>query len=400
MPRRLLFAIAIVVATTAALILLSQQNQRSDVLSDSVTSAPSHPPSVVAWRKLIDSRFAGDQACAECHQPQYEAHLRSGHSRTATLAHLSERARELQKHSYADPVRDMLYEFRLDSHRLYAGIQGTDSTPAFPVHWLLGSGTHAQTPVSIDPVSRNGVEFRWTWFAARQQWGLTPDHERFDEFQPASLECFGRPLGAQQALACVNCHMTVVPTTDVVPTQHAFVPNVGCERCHGPRKDHIQLAKQGKAAEAQPLLQWNSADIYMRQCAECHRDESNTPEDSSPASLARYQPYGIQKSKCFLNSNRQLSCANCHDPHDATSRSPAQYVQACNQCHTKPDQVKCPDNASGNCIECHMPAVEWHPGIQFHDHWIRVPEHPASDASRHGSADSADDDSSPVEPSR
>ncbi|APZ94379.1 multiheme c-type cytochrome [Fuerstiella marisgermanici] len=372
MPRMLTIITVIVLAASLGLFLLSQQKEPFNVEGGEDQLAQTQPQSVVEWRKLIDSRFAGDQACAECHQSEFDAHQRSGHSRTATPADHSELARALDGQNYTDPNRDTVYQFERKPNGLLVGIEGTDPEPVFPVQWLIGSGTHAQTPVSIDPTSRNGVEFRWSWFASTQELGLTPDHERFDTFRPASLECFGRPMDAQQVLACVNCHMTAVPPPTVVPTQEAFLPNVGCERCHGPRKDHVELAKQGRASEAKPLLEWSHAETYLRQCAQCHRDETNAPTDSTPASLARFQPYGILKSKCYLNSGKKLSCANCHDPHDVTSRDPEHYVQACNACHAGPKQVACSLNPDGDCVDCHMPTVEWHPGISFHDHWIRL----------------------------
>lgn len=329
------------------------------------------------WRESIEERFAFDEACAECHQEQYEAHQRSGHSRTATRVENASPFEELLGETYRDPRRDQTFRFQKRDGLVLAGIEGVDREPAFPVHWLLGSGTHARTPVSIDPQSGMGVEFRWTWFAHSGEWDLTPDHERFDDYRPGSLECFGRPLQPGQALACMGCHMTVVPPSHVPPTPEAFVPNVGCERCHGPRKNHVELAHQGRAAEAKPYFLYDDPETYIRQCAQCHRDETNIPENTPAKSLARYQPYGLLKSACYLKSGKGLTCSNCHDPHDHAAKSREKSLRACAVCHSAPDQVHCSvpvQQSAGDCITCHMPAVEWHSGISFHDHWIRVPE--------------------------
>lgn len=335
-------------------------------------------PSVTSWRRAIDQQFAFDDACAECHQAEFEAHQRSGHSHTATPMERSQLASVLNGSNYEDTRRSQTFQFAAREQGFYVGIQGTDEAPVFPVHWLLGSGSHAQTPVSIDPRSRMGVEFRWTWLSHADRLGVTPDHERFDDYREGTLECFGRPLDADQALACVACHMTVAPPASVVPSRDAFVPNVGCERCHGPRKEHVQLARQGLASESKPLITYHDAESYIRQCAQCHRDETNIPGTSQPSELARYQPYGLLKSRCYLDSDGQLSCANCHDPHDRTSRDAKAYISACNSCHQAEQQTRCPVEPAGDCVQCHMPAVEWHSGISFHDHWIRV-QQPESD---------------------
>lgn len=332
------------------------------------SSVSSHDP----WQEFLDEHFAYDQACAECHAEEFAAHQRSGHSHTATLALNTNLGQALLKAVYEDPRRDQSFFFEAENDLIRTGEVGVNSSAIFPVQWVLGSGIHAQTAVSIDPSSRYGVEFRWSWFAKQQMLGVTPDHERFDDYRPKSIECFGRPLEPEQALACLNCHMTAVPPSSTVPTFEAFVPNVGCERCHGPRKKHVEFARLGKAEEIPPLFSYDDPEVFMQQCAQCHRDETNVPDDSSPNSLARYQPYGLKKSACYKQSGQKLTCSDCHDPHDTVSHDLKAYVNACNRCHSQGDQVVCPENPVGNCVDCHMPKVEWQSGIEFHDHWIRV----------------------------
>lgn len=326
------------------------------------------------WQQFLEANFAGDDSCADCHQEQSLAHQRSGHSRTATAMSEASIAEELTSIPYQDPRRDQQFQFQQTPSGFDVQTNDAGQTVDFPVHWLLGSGTHARTPVSIDPVSGFGVEFRWTWLASSQSLVVTPDHERFDDYRQHSLECFGRPMDPTQARACVGCHMTAVPPENVTPTPNMFVANVGCERCHGPRKKHAELARQGRGDEVPPAFTYDDPEMYLKRCAQCHRDEFNIPSDSEPNALARYQPYGIQQSKCYLNSATKMTCSTCHDPHDRVSTDSEAYNQTCLNCHATSERSNCSLQPAGDCVQCHMPAVEWHSGVSFHDHWIRVPQ--------------------------
>lgn len=337
-----------------------------------------------AWNDFIGINFAGDQACAQCHVDEYEAHQRSGHSRTLTSLDRSPLSKQLvEKGSYQDSRREQEFLFVASQNdglivRDTAHAAGID----VPVTWMLGSGTHAQTPIAVDEKTQSGVELRWSVFPDGETVGLTPDHERFDAFSIGTVECFGRPLDAADIRACIGCHSTLTPPPSLPIVQSMVVPNVGCERCHGPRKKHVELAHQGLAEHAQPMIQYASAEAYMKACAACHRDESSVRPDASSDELARFQPYGIKKSRCYLETPGNLTCSQCHDPHEPVSQDRHRSIDQCKQCHgdskssTHPQisQTVCRHDPNGDCIECHMPAVAWTTNISFHDHWIRVPK--------------------------
>lgn len=326
-----------------------------------------------AWKQFLASNFAGDQACADCHRKEFEAHQRSGHSHTVVPMADSDLARQLKEiGQFEDPRRDQKWKFSSINGQFLVSDETHPTMPALPVTWLLGSGTHAQTAIAIDEKRWQGVELRWTWLTNQNGLGLTPDHEQFDDYNRNSIECFGRPMQRPEVLDCLGCHMTVGPPPGAPARSDLFIQNVGCERCHGPRKQHVELAKVGRGHESKPLINYNNAEKYIAACAQCHRDETSVSPTAEPGELARFQPYGLKKSKCYLNSEGQLSCSYCHDPHDDTSHNRSQYIQQCQSCHQAADQsTVCPVKPQGDCIECHMPAVEWTAGIRFHDHWIR-----------------------------
>ncbi|TWT73005.1 multiheme c-type cytochrome [Allorhodopirellula solitaria] len=332
------------------------------------------------WNHMISTNFAGDEACAECHQDEYEAHLRSGHSQTAVLMNGSSLAGKLtEQKRYEDPRRDQVFEF-LASNGQFVVRDGDSPQDAFvPVTWLLGSGTHAQTPIAVDEATQRGVELRWSYFPSQNRVGLTPDHERYDDFAQRTIECFGRPMDDADLRACLGCHSTMMPPPSLPVLNSMVIANVGCERCHGPRKKHVELAHLGRAEEAKPLLQYETAADYMAACATCHRDASSVTPDVSPQKAARFQPYGIQRSRCYLETPGNITCSTCHDPHDTVSQDRASSIDQCHQCHQQGASSTCTHQPGGDCIDCHMPLVPWTSGIAFHDHWIRVPESETTD---------------------
>lgn len=328
-----------------------------------------------SWKGFLAANFAGDQACADCHRKEYEAHQRSGHSHTAVRMHESPLADRLVKAGdYQDSRRDQKWVFEARDDDFLVKDENHASMPSLSVTWLLGSGTHAQTAIAVDERRQKGVELRWSYFANLNGLGLTPDHDRFDAYNRNSIECFGRPMQASDVLACLGCHMTVGPPPGAPFRADFFIPNVGCERCHGPRQKHVALAKIGRGHESKPLINYANAEQYIAACAQCHRDENNLSETSKANELVRFQPYGLKKSKCYLNSNGKLSCAVCHDPHDTISQDRGLYIQQCQSCHQSDPSTVCPIQSNGDCIDCHMPAIEWTAGIKFHDHWIRKPK--------------------------
>ncbi len=326
-----------------------------------------------SWNSFIAANFAGDQACAECHPSEYEAHIRSGHSHTAMLMNETSVAVKLSNQKiYQDTRRDQQFEFAQKNGQFWVRDTSHAAEKSLPVTWLLGSGHHAQTPIAVDEVSQRGVELRWSYFPQDNRVGLTPDHERFDDFAADTIECFGRPMTDSDLRACLGCHSTSMPPPELPLINSMIVANVGCERCHGPRKKHVELAHLGRAEEVKPLLQYETAVQYMAACANCHRDASAITPDMTPEELARFQPYGIQRSKCYLNSPDKLTCSTCHDPHDTVSHDRSRSIAQCNQCHENGTLSTPSHQPGGDCIECHMPLMPWKAGIAFHDHRIRI----------------------------
>lgn len=360
----------------------SKRMRQRETPRSSVTQA------VDQWSQFVSSQFAGDQACQSCHPAEYDAHLRSGHSRTATPMVESELAQQLlQQGEYSDPLRNQTFRFQRNGDQFMVSTpaeQGratakrssessaTGSTMSVAVNWLLGSGTHAQTPLAIQNDGSRGIEMRWSSFQGDTELNVTPDHDEYETFRDGTLECFGRPMDAMDVRSCLGCHSTVIPPPPLPLTSQTMITNVGCERCHGPRKQHVILVERGLPERIKPMIDQHDAVAHMETCSACHRDERSVSTDSTAAERARFQPYGLKKSECYLQSAGELTCSTCHDPHDTASHDRQQYIEHCQNCHQAKAATICPEAPSGDCIECHMPLTPWTQGIAFRDHWIRT----------------------------
>ncbi|MEZ6122002.1 MAG: hypothetical protein R3C49_02360 [Planctomycetaceae bacterium] len=86
--------------------------------------------------------------------------------------------------------------------------------------------------------------------------------------------------------------------------------------------------------------------------------------------LPRFQPVGMMQSPCFQNSQGQMRCTTCHNPHQKTSAASTDYQSICHSCHKSHAVPDC-SVAADRCVECHMPPVPI-AGAAFHDHWIRI----------------------------
>ena len=189
---------------------------------------------------------------------------------------------------------------------------------------------------------------------------------------------------------CLACHVTtprdfrVNRPADEKQTAAAADSGIGCEKCHGPGENHLAAIKLGLQDPAIRSLTGLNAGDVNKACVDCHtvgdpREVVASPEDPK---WVRSAGVTFPLSKCFKESQGQLSCLSCHAPHQPSPDSPAFYESKCLQCHSadKPAKIEtqfktviCKTNAKKDCLNCHMPKV---PVPVLHDsltdHYIRV----------------------------
>jgi hypothetical protein len=205
------------------------------------------------------------------------------------------------------------------------------------------------------------------------------------------VAALGNILSQSEANSCFGCHTVHAVTASGLDPLHAE-PGIGCEACHGPGKQHIEIINNRNADH--PLMDKTDAAIFhpgklspadsIDFCGSCHRSFADATLSTGPQAdraVVRFQPYRLEESKCWIRTqDERLTCVACHDPHQPLNRDTASYDKDCLQCHAASlarssaahATPVCP-KASRDCVTCHMPKVEL-PTMHgsFTDHFIRV----------------------------
>lgn len=322
--------------------------------------------------------YVGPRSCHECHPGESASFARSGHARTLRTAATTPLARTLNGRVVADPESpDVHWSYALSGGRFaVTRSPAVGKAERFLIDYAFGSDHHATTFVSLAGAKRlPAMEHRLTHISRGDTLEVTPGQSAAKPYP--GLTPHGRELPDWEALACFRCHTTRTSAGG----GHALdpgtmIPNVSCERCHGPASAHLATARGGGTDLAMPFGagRWTS-ETQLALCGKCHRHPSEAlPGRISPEvpALARFQPIGIMQSKCYRSSDGAFSCVSCHDPHARASSDRTSYEAACLLCHGDRRPTSCPVSPRSGCIECHMPRVDTGQIVPFTDHWIRV----------------------------
>jgi hypothetical protein len=337
--------------------------------------------------------YIGPQACAECHPGEAALQARSGHALTLLPAARRALARRLDGTTVPDPeFPDVRWSYHDRDGRLHIGREAQGKLEECIAEYAFGSGRHATTFVSvIDPGIPAILEHRLTHFTRDGVLGLTPGHEV--KPPPPGLTPLGGVPPPREARNCFGCHATEVPGRGGPGIdERTMIPNVSCERCHGPGRAHVMAARRG-APEAELALpfgpdRWTAPQLLML-CGSCHRHPAGPrPEQirADDSNLVRFQPIGLIQSQCYRKSAGALSCVTCHDPHARASPDRAGYDAICLSCHGGPPAAAgsshshsahgaiCSVSPRTDCVACHMPrvGVDASQHVVLSDHWIRI----------------------------
>ena len=333
------------------------------------------------WRPL-EGEFAGAESCRECHQEIYDRQMKSAHAASLrSLAGNPPRSPFNSGKAVVDPVNGARYEMLMDGGKPTLSLKLGDREAKQEVQFEFGSGKRAFAYLA-ELAPNQYLDSRLNYYQSIQAWDFTSGQE---VASPNLVnQPLGRQLGPDDVAMCFGCHSTVLRGSGVGagPTPKNTVQlNVGktilgitCERCHGPRAEHVRNFKNGKPTpRPEPLSAVAQNDL----CGQCHSVPDVT---SGHKAVARFQPFGLSQSECFRKSEGRLSCSSCHDPHDDAKRDEAFYVSRCLECHSKqagePKPVKiriCSVNPSTGCVSCHM-ARDSKSMLHttFVDHYIRI----------------------------
>jgi hypothetical protein len=387
--RRTKVIILLLVIIAVTVIVIADKFQRSGVFGPGL---PSGLPgdglsSTSAGAKRITG-YVGAAVCSECHPSESALHARSGHRRTLWPARSDQNpvVAWLDGKTWQDPeVPEITWSYHVKDGQLVAERMDDGRSESLALDYGLGSGRHGVTFVALRPSSvprlgPQGVEHRLSYFADGQLLAITPGQEKLkkDQLEPRDVHS-GRPLAPERLQQCFKCHSTLTSTLAGNRLETStLIPNVSCERCHGPGQAHVEAARHGHERLTMPMGYERAEPwVEVNLCGECHRlprlvsSSSISPDNSG---IVRFQGVGVSMSACYAKGVGGLRCTTCHDPHDRASRDHSHYEAACLSCHRSAQTQKaCPISPAVNCINCHMPRREVRGNGAFTDHWIRKP---------------------------
>lgn len=320
----------------------------------------------------VSGELADEGSCIECHVEANDFH-RTGHANTLSRAEADESLAFLQTLATSAAARDEGTAVELRDGQISATYSSAAGSGELPLDWCFGSGRHARTWVATLGDSQGAtdlLEFRWTWYRHIDGFDITPGQP--DQHFGTHLGPCGVFYDHPKARRCFACHSSHLPIDDGRLRFEGHVPGVTCQRCHGPRSEHV--ATDGEVQD--DFWQTASAEEAVNRCAQCHRRADEVEVDeirADNAGLARFQPIGLIQSKCFTVSGT-LTCTTCHDPHRPLEAQDSRGIWQCVQCHdhSQPEHTVCAAGEMDNCLKCHMPKVEANDPLLFTDHWIRV----------------------------
>ena len=242
--------------------------------------------------------FVGAASCAGCHPAQYRSQQTSRHSRTLM------RSDDLKGLPWPD--RDIpdphdprvSYRFARDGDRVEAVTTVAADTFHAVVEYALGANHQGRSFLGREGDGQIR-ELRISQYPGASEWGRTMEHPAAPPDDPGYL---GRPITAEAARKCLNCHATnfrAAREPDGRPEGRDR--GIGCERCHGPGGNHRPAieAHFSEPAIARPRL--TSAAQIVALCGDCHRaPNKKTPAD---ADFVRYQASSLVLSRCYTESD-------------------------------------------------------------------------------------------------
>ena len=364
---------------------------------------PEPPPPVTSTRE--SGRYAGSQACRECHARAYTNWQATG------------MAKMVRPYRSSDVIGDFSgarigagdARALTDGARHFIEIRRGDNNQwvRYPVDYVIGSKWQqayaTRLPDSrllVFPIQYSRLRSAWVNY-----WQMVdaPGSPR------TNIAQFHRaPADAVYQTACAPCHTSQLsfPGGAARPAAATFREGgINCEMCHGPSLDHVERLKSGarpaSGVAATPInFHRLPAERYVAVCAQCHAQSAvhdaqaggavnysetgglyRTYSFALPSAFPRKAFYrdgryrattfiseAFARSQCYRKGN--ATCGSCHHPHPSNAaqnptslKFDADADAMCVQCHTdigeRPERHTrhTAGTEASRCVSCHMPRI-------------------------------------------
>jgi predicted CXXCH cytochrome family protein len=333
-------------------------------------------PMVWSFASAGDSGYLGREVCAGCHKDIAKVQSGTNMARTWQDPAAQRRPANYSETHAEGPAPTIAYELKETGPILQFQVQ-MPGQPAvgFPVETMVGGQRHGisfllRVPALQGlplPVSRL-LEARYFHYAGENKLAFSLG---FPEEKPTTYEtALGRVLTPYLEKRCLSCHGA--PRTHGTSVE----TGVACENCHGPGQPHLTAL----SAHSRDLAMWNPNKLpmaeRMRPCTQCHAGSSIVEDPMPDDVLISDQVTALKNSECWRQSGGEITCINCHDPHQDAPRPvlEARAEKTCLRCHSAAvtnHAGLCPVNRTTGCAGCHM-LNETRGAFVIAEHWIRV----------------------------
>jgi len=358
----------------------------------------------------------GSKICSGCHADIYKKYSRTSMFQSSGKVGEGAFHESIEGAHYSDPALGAGYRisaaasgYRLEFSRDSTGTHGERN-----LQWFIGSGRAARGYV----FSLDGFLFQApvSYYTSNSAWGISPGYQQHTSIY------LTRAVSAK----CLQCHASRLQPVAGTENRFNSTPflegGIGCERCHGPGKNHVTRMTAGNRKGSSGIVNPAHLDPARRDsvCAQCHLTGAARVARAQPPRGSAYTPgellsdytayfvwagkqstgltasshfERLYQSACKRASGDRLWCGSCHDPHsepEAATRV-AFYRARCEKCHEPSackENVETRRKAGDDCVACHMPKgqVRETEHAVFTDH--SIPRRPAQSSGGAGDGES------------
>jgi tetratricopeptide (TPR) repeat protein len=345
--------------------------------------------------------YVGDAACAQCHAEIAESFAKHPMGQSAAIAAEAptpglEGPTEPARISFE--AKGLEYSVERRDGRIYHSEVRKDSSGRVVAKveveaaYAIGSGHRGRSYL----LEKDGylLQSPISWYTEKGTWDLSPDSQLGENHH------FERPIDP----GCLYCHVNrFQPVEGTINRYKSPIFDgltIGCERCHGPGSLHAD--KPLSTAGGYSLIV-NPARLEpsLREavCEQCHLggrarierldrrltdyrpglplDEFVSIYVNTESQSGSFRAIGhveqMHASRCYQQSDGQLGCISCHDPHvlPSPNEALAYYRTRCLNCHGAestraatlpmapgcrlPEEERRRQSQGDHCTECHMP---------------------------------------------
>jgi len=371
--------------------------------------------------------YVGGSTCAGCHAE--EARRWRGSHHDLAIQKPDEKTVQGDFSGRTFEHQGVVTRFYRRDGRYFVRTDGPDGRPAeFSVAYVFGVTPLEQYLLELPGGRLQALGVAWDSRPKRQGGG------RFFHLYPGETTDHRDALHWTQRSQnwnsqCAECHSTnlrkgYVPAEDRFSTTFSEL-DVSCEACHGPGSRHVEWTRQASSRGRKPvgepglvvrfderrdrtatmnealgtvtLAGVSDRRVEVEACGRCHARRGPLTEDYRPGRLLAqtHQPSLLDEGLYYADGQMQgevynwgsflqsrmhaagVTCADCHDPHDARLRAGRDLV--CATCHapeafaTRRHHLHRENGPGASCVACHMRSETYMVVDERHDHSFRVP---------------------------